>query len=162
MYHPHADETRQQQAGLTGALLVLDAPASWDPTHDKVFLITVPRNQADGGKVLVNGSLTPPPLEWRVGERYRLRVVNVHTYRPSMIVRVLRDSTIMSWRAVAKDGMPLPEDQATVRPSLQQLGNGETYDFEVTPSEPGDWRITVSAANGSLLSTVTVRIRGAR
>ena len=31
MYHPHADEMRQQQAGLSGALLVVDELARFDP-----------------------------------------------------------------------------------------------------------------------------------
>ena len=159
MYHPHADEVRQQQAGLSGVLVVLDDPMAWDAAHDKVLLLTVPRLEADRGKTLLNGSLAPPPLDLRVGERYRLRVVDVHTFRPSMIVRLLRDSTLVTWRALAKDGMTLPADQATVRPSTQQMGNGETYDFELAPTEPGDLRITVSAANGVVLATMPVRVR---
>ena len=159
MYHPHADEVRQQQAGLSGVLLVLDDPGTWDPAHDKVLLLTVPRLAADFAKTLINGSLAPPPLDLRVGERYRLRIVDVHTFRPSMIVRLLRDSTLGTWRALAKDGMTLPGDQATIRLSIQQMGNGETYDFELAPTEPGDLRMTVSAANGVVLATMPVRVR---
>src|SRR3954464_5367640 len=48
MYHPHADEVRQQQAGLSGVLLVMDDPATFDPVHDIVLLLTVPRSNADG------------------------------------------------------------------------------------------------------------------
>jgi FtsP/CotA-like multicopper oxidase with cupredoxin domain len=159
MYHPHADELRQQQAGLSGALLVVDDPATYDPTHDIVLLITVPRLDADNGSVLLNGSLTPPPLALKVGERYRLRVVNVHTFRPSMITRLLRDSTLVTWRALAKDGMDLPAERATVRPAIQQLGNGETYDFELVPTQVGDLRLTVSAAAGALLVSMPVTVR---
>jgi manganese oxidase len=159
MYHPHADETRQQQAGLTGALLVVDDPAAYDPVHDILLLLTVPRKDADGTSVLVNGSLTPRSLDLRVGERYRLRIVNVHTYRPSMITRLLRDSSLVTWRALAKDGMDLPSQRATVRPAMQQLGNGETYDFELAPTLPGDLRFTVTSAGGAPLATVPVRVR---
>ena len=159
MYHPHADEVSQQTAGMSGALLVLDDPAAFDPTHDIVLLVTVPRLDADGRKVLVNGSLTPPPIEMRVGERYRLRLADLHTYRPSMVMRLLRDSSLVTWRAVAKDGMDLPAERATVRPAVQQMGNGETYDFEVNPTAPADLRFTVSAAAGALLATVPVRVR---
>ena len=95
----------------------------------------------------------------RVGERYRLRVVNIHTARPSMIARVMRDSTALTWRAVAKDGRDLPQDQVTVRPAVQQLGNGETYDFEFVPSAPGDVNFTVSSAAGSLLVTMPIHVR---
>jgi manganese oxidase len=159
MYHPHADEVRQQQAGLTGALLVLDDPASFDPTHDIVVLLTVARLQADSAKVLVNGSLNPAALELKAGERYRLRIVDVHIFRPSMIVRVLRDSSLVSWRAVAKDGMDVPPQRATVRPAVQQMGNGETYDFELAPTAVGDLRVTVSSAAGLLLATLPIRVR---
>jgi FtsP/CotA-like multicopper oxidase with cupredoxin domain len=159
IYHPHADEVRQQQAGLSGAIVVVNDPASYDPVHDLVLLVSTPRRDADGGTVLLNGTNAPAPLEVRVGERYRLRLVNIHTARPSMIARLVRDSTLLSWRAVAKDGRDLPTDQATVRPSLQQLGNGETYDFEFTPTAPGDLRFTMSSGVGVLLVSMPIRAR---
>ena len=159
MYHPHADETRQQQAGLTGTLLVVDSLAAFDSTHDKVLLLTVPREDANSGRVLINGSLAPHAMQLRAGERYRLRVVDVHTFRPSMIVRLVRDSTPVMWRAVAKDGMILSPDRATMRRAVQQMGNGETYDFELAPTEPEELRLTVSAAVGTLLAEMKVEIR---
>ena len=159
MYHPHADETRQQQAGLTGALLVVDSLAKFDSVHDKVLLLTVPREEANGASVLINGSLAPSALQLRVGERYRLRIVDVHTYRPSMIVRLVRDSTPVTWRAVAKDGMELPPDRATTRRAVQQMGNGETYDFELIPTEPADLRLTVSTAVGVRLAEMRLEAR---
>jgi FtsP/CotA-like multicopper oxidase with cupredoxin domain len=159
MYHPHADETRQQQAGMAGVLVVVDSLASFDRAHDIPVLLTTPRRLTDAAtSVLVNGSPAPRPLELRAGERYRLRFVDVHTFRPSMIVRLLRDSSLVRWRAVAKDGMELPEDRATMRPSIQQFGNGETYDFELT-AETGEMRITVSSAGGMLLATLPLRVR---
>jgi manganese oxidase len=160
MYHPHADETRQQQAGLAGTLLVVDSPARFDPEHDRVIMLTVPRTDADAvDKVLINGSLAPDTLRLRAGERYRLRLVDVHTFRPSMIARLLRDSTLVTWRAVAKDGMDLPPDRATARRAIQQMGNGETYDFEYAPNEPATLRLTVSSAVGALLATMVVEVR---
>lgn len=159
MYHPHADEVRQQQAGLTGALLVVDNPARFDSTHDIVLLLTVPRLDADSGAVLVNGSLIPAGLDLRVGERYRLRIVDIHTFRPSMIARLLRDSSLVDWRAIAKDGMDLPAARATVRPAVQQMGNGETYDFELSQAVAGDLRFTVSSGAGALLASMPVRVR---
>ena len=159
MYHPHADETRQQQAGLSGTIVVVDSLARFDREHDRVVLLTVPRSDADAAKVLINGSLTPDTVRMRVGERYRLRLVDLHTYRPSMVVRLLRDSTLVTWRAVAKDGMPLAPDRATTRRALQQMGNGETYDFELVPAQAGNLRLTVSAAVGTLLAEMAVVIR---
>jgi len=88
-----------------------------------------------------------------------MRLINIHTFRPSMIARLSRDSTLLSWRAIAKDGMDLPADQATVRPAIQQSGNGEAYDFEFTPTSPGDIRFTMSSAAGVVLVTMPIRVR---
>ncbi|HEX5075407.1 MAG TPA: multicopper oxidase domain-containing protein [Gemmatimonadaceae bacterium] len=159
IYHPHADEVRQQEAGLYGALLVLDNPGAYDPAHDIVLLVSTPRRQADGQTVFLNGTNSPPPLDMRVGERYRLRLVDIHTYRPSMVARLMRDSTLLEWRALAKDGRDLPPDQATMRPALQQSSNGETYDFEFTPTSPGDLRFTMSSAVGVRLVSLPIRVR---
>ncbi|MFL5561383.1 MAG: multicopper oxidase domain-containing protein [Gemmatimonadaceae bacterium] len=159
MYHPHADEVRQQQAGLTGALLVLDDPAGFDSTHDIVVLLTVPRLGADRSRILINGSLSPKPLDMRAGEHYRLRIVDVHTYRPSMITRLLGDSALVRWRAVAKDGMDLPAVRATERPAMQQIGNGETYDFEFVPTQAGALRFTVTSALNDPLATLPIRVQ---
>jgi FtsP/CotA-like multicopper oxidase with cupredoxin domain len=158
IYHPHADETRQQQAGLSGAIVVVDPRETFDAEKDVVLLISTPRRNADAGVVLLNGTSTPVSREMRVGERYRLRLVNIHTARPSMIARLMRDSTVVTWRAIAKDGMDLPADQATIRPAIQQSGNGETYDFEFVPTAPGDVKFTVSSAAGALLVTLPIRV----
>jgi FtsP/CotA-like multicopper oxidase with cupredoxin domain len=159
IYHPHADEVRQQQAGLSGAIVVVDAPETYDPEKDIVLLVSTPRRRADAATVLLNGTNTPLTREMRVGERYRLRLINIHTARPSMIARLMRDSTALTWRAIAKDGRDLPQDQATVRPAVQQLGNGETYDFELVPSAPGDVTFTMSSAVGALLVTMPIHVR---
>ena len=95
----------------------------------------------------------------RAGERYRLRFINVHTYRPSMRMRAIRDSTLLTWRALAKDGMDLPPDQAIVGPSTVQMGNGETYDFEFVPTTAGDIRIEVTSGVGDLLVSMPVHVR---
>ncbi|MEO6445104.1 MAG: hypothetical protein ABIP66_08110 [Gemmatimonadaceae bacterium] len=65
----------------------------------------------------------------------------------------------MTWRAIAKDGMDLPADQATVRPAQQLMGNGETYDCEFTPTAPGNMRLTVRAINGDLLVAMPMSVR---
>jgi FtsP/CotA-like multicopper oxidase with cupredoxin domain len=158
IYHSHVDEVRQQQAGLSGALLVLDSPASYDPARDIVLLVTTPRLVADAAVVLLNGTSTPAPREMRVGERYRLRFINVHTARPSMRMRMLRDNALVTWRALAKDGMDLPADQAITGPSEIQMGNGETYDFEFVPTAVGENVIEVRSNPGDLLVAQRVHI----
>ena len=159
IYHPHADEVRQQQAGLSGALIVVDSLERYDPSHDIVLMISVPRRDADGDRVLLNGSLDPPPLQLHAGERYRLRLINIHTYRPNMIARLLHDSTVVDWRAIAKDGMDLPPGQSTVRPARLQIGNGETYDFAFVAQAPGQLRFAVTAAIGTPLASMPIIVR---
>ncbi len=159
IYHPHVEEIRQQTAGLSGALIVVDDPAKWDPTHDLVMLIADPRGSTLVDTVLINGASTPPPRDLRVGDTYRLRLINIHSSRPGMIMRMMRDSTVLTWRALAKDGMFLPPERAVVRRAAQQLGNGETYDFEFTPTEIGDLHFDVTSAIGVLLARMQMRAR---
>jgi FtsP/CotA-like multicopper oxidase with cupredoxin domain len=159
IYHTHIDDIRQQAAGLSGPLLVLDSPSDYDPRHDLVLMVTVPRSRADNDVVLLNGSSTPVALEMHAGERYRLRLINLHVSRPSMRLRLLRDATPMTWRAIAKDGRDLPADQAVVLPSEVQMGNGETYDFEFVAGAVGDLRFDVTAANGTLLASMPIHVR---
>ena len=159
IYHTHVDEMRQQQAGLNGALIVVDDPAGYDRTHDIVLLVSVPRKNVDSGMVYLNGSTTPAPLDMKVGERYRLRFINIHVFRPSMRMRLLRGDTLLAWRAIAKDGMDLPPDQAQTGPSEIQMGNGETYHFEFSPNAAGDLRLDISSAAGVLLATMPVHVK---
>ena len=159
IYHTHVDEMRQQQAGLNGALLVVDDPATYDPTHDVVLLVSVPRKNVDTDKVFINGSTTPAALDMKVGERYRLRFINIHVFRPSMRMRLLDGDRLVFWRNVAKDGMDLPGDQSRVGPAEVQMGNGETYDFEFSPTSPGDLHLDVTNAGGDLLTRMAVQVR---
>ena len=160
IYHTHVDEIRQQQAGLSGALLVLDDPTTFNPDRDLVLMITIPRSNIEAATtVLLNGSSKPMLREMRVGEHYRLRFINVHTARPSMRMRLLRDTTLLEWRALAKDGMDLPADQAVTGPSEIQMGNGETYDFDFVPTAAGDLRIDVTNNVGVLLVSMPIRVR---
>jgi len=158
IYHTHVDEMRQQQAGLNGPLIVVDDPAAYDPTHDIVLLVSVPRKTADSGAVYINGSTTPAALEMKVGERYRLRFINIHVFRPSMRMRLLGGDQLLTWRGIAKDGMDLPPDQSKTGPSEIQMGNGETYDFEYIPDAAGAIKVEITSAAGTLLATMPIRV----
>jgi len=159
IYHTHIDEVRQQRAGLSGALLVVDSPERYDPEHDLVLMVTVPRKNADAQKVLLNGSTEPAARDMRAGEHYRLRFINLPTARPSMYMRILRESAVLKWRALAKDGRELPADLAIDGPSEIQMGNGETYDFDFVPSGKGDIRLDVTSAAGALLVSMPIHVR---
>jgi FtsP/CotA-like multicopper oxidase with cupredoxin domain len=157
IYHAHMDDRRQQQAGLSGPLLVVDNLESYDSRHDIVVMVTAPRKAADARRVLVNGTLEPPPLELRAGDHYRLRFIDLHTSRPSMRMRLLRDQSLLTWRVIAKDGMDLPREEAAAASEVQ-MGNGETYDFEFVPSDSADLRLDVTAANGAPLASMPIHV----
>ncbi len=159
IYHTHIDEVRQQRAGLAGALLVLEPGVTYDPQTDLVFLIGTPRPDADQTKVVLNGTTAPAPLELRAGTRYRLRLINIHTYRPSIRIELKQGTELLRWRALAKDAADLPSERATARPAAQQMGNGETYDFDFIPAAAGDLRLEVLTGVGALLVTLPIRVR---
>lgn len=145
IYHTHVDERVQEPAGLSGIIVVLERGERFDAARDHPILLTTPRLLNDRrGRLLVNGSLAPVPLEWRAGERHRLRLVNMATLPPTGAgVTLLRDSTVMRWRPVAKDGATLPPALATERRAMQRVSVGETYDFDVTLEQPGHYRLEV-------------------
>jgi FtsP/CotA-like multicopper oxidase with cupredoxin domain len=159
IYHTHLDDLRQQRAGLSGALVVVDDPAAYDPARDWVMLVTVPRKAADAAKVLLNGTLAPQAREMRVGERYRLRLINIHTNRPAMRFRLLQGDNVLRWRIVAKDGMELPADQLRDSTAEIQMGNGETYDVEYQPTIAGDIRVDVTSNILVLLNSMPIHVR---
>jgi len=172
------NDNRVPSGALSGNVLAVRLEAregQWHPDEDNGGAITVRAFAESGRPPSIPGPLMrvvegteiqasirntlSVPLIMRLGEHYRLRIIDIHTARPSMIARMLRDSTPVAWRAVAKDGMPLPPDQATMRPAVQQMGNGETYDFELVPTAVGELRFTVSSAAGALLVSQTFRVR---
>jgi FtsP/CotA-like multicopper oxidase with cupredoxin domain len=156
MYHTHLDELRQQYGGLIGALVVLEPGEKWDTSRDLVFLLS------DGvpGRIYINGSLTPAPKELEVGKTYRLRIADIAVFRQALSVRLVRDSALVSWRPIAKDGFTLPKAQATMRPSVVNLPSGETADFEFTPDRAGELLLEVGLPSGSAQGAVRLRVAG--
>jgi multicopper oxidase len=153
IYHTHFDEMRQQFGGLAGPLIVLEPGQRWDPTHDLLFFVS----DATHGRAVINGSASPAPIELNVGSVYRIRVANIASDRGTLVVRVVQDSTVTSWRPVAKDGFALPASQSTTRPSTARVGTGETADFEFTPATPGELRLEI----GDAKPTGGIQVEGA-
>jgi FtsP/CotA-like multicopper oxidase with cupredoxin domain len=157
IYHTHFNEMRQQFGGLAGPLIVLEPGKRWDPSHDLFFFIS----DAPHGAAVINGSASPAPMELRAGSTYRVRVANIAGDRGTLLVRVVQDSTLTSWRPIAKDGFALPASQATPRPSIARVGTGETTDFELTPATSGELRLEIGAAKptGGIQVEGAVRLR---
>ena len=168
MYHSHFNEFRQITSGLYGPLVVLEPGQKFDPETDRVLMFS------DGGPtknviagpfppVLMNGQANPGSMELRSGVTYRFRVIGLTGDLPNSLAITQGDKPI-EWRAVAKDGADLPRSQAVMRPASLVFDPGEIYDFQYTPSAPGELALTfgVPAAlkvPGAKLTSVPVHVR---
>jgi len=159
IYHTHVDELRQQPAGLAGALIVLEPGARYDPTTDLTVLVSSPSDSATELRaVLLNGSLSPAPLELRVDVPHRVRFINITKARPGMQLELIGSSGVVAWRVIAKDGANLPAARQVVGPARLPISIGETVDVELRPAEVRALRLEARAADGSLLGVLPVRI----
>lgn len=168
MYHAHMDELRQEVAGLEGALIVRE-PGAAPATDDHVFLLKGDE-PARTHPVELNGQVNPDTVVLHVGRPARLRFGNLVkaeivpiftlTARPDSALTIERDSMIVRWRALAKDGFDLPSAAQDLRPARQTVSMGETYDFELTPREKGELRLEVRrrGERGKLLVRAPIRV----
>ncbi len=148
IYHTHWNDVTQLTSGMYGALLVLDPGKKYDPATDKVFVLGRGGLNEMKDPMMINGSPQPGLMVVLPGKTYRLRLVNM---TPSDIstISLVSEGKPAKWRAVAKDGADLPPQQATVRDAEQKIGVGETYDFEFTPTHPGDYKLRFSSDIGT-------------
>ena len=72
---------------------------------------------------------------------------------------LLADDGPVSWRPIAKDGADLAPLQRVTRPAQQEIGVGETYDFELTPETPGTLRLEVRQ-RGELVLAGAIKVTG--
>lgn len=160
IYHTHVDEPRQQPAGLSGALLVVDPDRPYDASTDIPVLISTPRTpEVIRRSVLLNGQLAPAEVQLRAGVAHRIRLINITISRPGIRVEVRRDTALVHWRALAKDGADLPDERRVTTVARQPITIGETFDFELTPREPGAMRLEVRSGNGLVLATMPFLVR---
>jgi FtsP/CotA-like multicopper oxidase with cupredoxin domain len=144
IYHTHWHDVAQLTSGLYGPIIVVEPGQKFDPTVDKIFIISREGPDESGLPLLVNGSAQPAPLVLKVGTKYRLRFINIGTNDSDAVVELLSDAKRVPWRAVAKDGWTLPPHQATLRPATQPITVGETYDFEFAPDHAGELSLQVT------------------
>jgi FtsP/CotA-like multicopper oxidase with cupredoxin domain len=128
IYHTHMDDAVQLKGGLFGALIVLPTGVTRRDTTERLLILT-----AHGPEPRENSSGVAPdttPIELRGGVAHRLRLISIgasSNYR----VRLLRDTTQVTWRPIARDGADLPEAQAVEQPARTLLGAGNTMDVEL-------------------------------
>jgi hypothetical protein len=152
IYHPHADEVRQQQAGMSGAIVV-DSLESFNPTND-IPLLTAPRLASDAGITLLNGekTLRRESFVW-----VRLSVcVNIRTFRPSMILRVMRDSTLVPACARERRGPPARSGHDAA--GDHQLETGDVR-FPSHAGRRGRSPADDHVGSGALLQSMVIHVR---
>jgi manganese oxidase len=142
IYHTHWAHETQLPRGLYGPLLVMEPDDEFNAERQKVLLVSAGELGWTTSEVLLNGSRTPDPMELKLGETYRLRLINIS---PNLDVTVSLGTPEenLHWRAVAKDGFELPPAQRRVVPARLVFSVGETYDFEFTPQVAGTYRLRV-------------------
>ena len=107
---------------------------------------------------VVNGRLDPAPIQLRRSRTYRFRLINIGEARTYFALR-RSDSTVVPWRAVAKDGADLPAAQGVMRTDPLVTGPGETADFEFRQARPGDLILDLDSPFAPWHLMVPVRVR---
>ncbi len=170
IYHSHVDEPRQHRAGLVGALIVRDRPPVDSISELIFFFKSALAGNAVPAPLEVNGVSNPDTTVLRVGQRYRLRFIHMALVAPGAIVTLttrldsvrvtLRDTLLLRWRVIAKDGADLPASERLTRDSKLNLSMGETYDVEFVPETRGLARIEVRVPGrrGRLFTRVPIRV----
>jgi manganese oxidase len=142
MYHSHFREADQMNSGLYGPIIVVEPGQRFDPETDRVLFFGAggpPQNVVFGPNpdFLMNGKAHPDDITLKAGTRYRFRLFNLAGDTP-LLVSISAGEKPIEWRAVAKDGYPLPPSQATTKPAVVLFDPGEIYDFEITPAAAGE------------------------
>ena len=143
IYHTHADEERQVLGGLVGALIVLEPGEPYDPSVDRIVLLTSPTSFTDQQRmVLVGANNGPGPFMLRAGVSHRVRLINMTVRRPRLLLQLMRGPTELPWHPVAKDALPVASNRAADA-GLRQIAIGETLDVLIAPESPGELRLDV-------------------
>jgi len=128
IYHTHDEAGSELGSGLYGALIVEEPTASRDSTRDHVVVYGM-LGHGPQLQPAVNGSTTPTPLVVAPGTN-RLRLVSIPVDEVASVALV-QDTTVLSWRPVARDGAELPAAARTARRAMARLTAGQTLDVEV-------------------------------
>jgi FtsP/CotA-like multicopper oxidase with cupredoxin domain len=137
MYHTHWHDVDQLTTGLYGPLIVLEPGEKYDPEHDRVFVVSRAGRDLFNSPMLMNGSPEPGPTQLRVGEKYRLRFINITPSDDDVEFSLMAGDKPVSWQPLAKDGADLPVFYKKACDAKQKFSAGETYDFVFQPDAAG-------------------------
>lgn len=149
IYHAHLNDIDQLSSGLYGPMIVLEPGARYNPATDHAFIAgwDSPHGSPHVPPyLLINGdSVTSPAMHLTRGQSQRFRFINMGL---AGLVRytLQRDSTPVTWQALARDGADLPPTLAVGGPAVTIVSVGETSDFRFTPADTGTYRLTAGLA----------------
>jgi FtsP/CotA-like multicopper oxidase with cupredoxin domain len=144
MYHTHLNDIKQLTAGAAGPLIVLEPGESFDPARDHIYLALWGGRDlrvGQGQNLLVNGDAgTSPDLVLASGVGHRFRFINIGVAL-NIRFELRRDTTTVEWKPRAEDGADLPTALRMMRPAVQMVPVGRTFDFELAPPAPGIYEL---------------------
>jgi FtsP/CotA-like multicopper oxidase with cupredoxin domain len=159
MYHTHWHDEVQLKQGMYGPLVVLPPGESYDARTERLVVVSSAPMPGRPEPVFINGELRPPPLEMQVGTTYRIRCMNITASHVNHFVRLTQGEKPVSWHNIAKDAVDLSREQARTTDQALSLAVGETRDFEFTPQAPGEMRIEIVLPDGSVRTSIGVRVQ---
>jgi FtsP/CotA-like multicopper oxidase with cupredoxin domain len=157
IYHTHLNDLEQLTSGLYGAIIVLEPGKDFDPRTDHVYVAGWDGDERPPN-VVVNGDSVLPAVAMKLGVSHRLRLINIGV-AGGVRFSLWRDTTLVSWRGIAKDGADLPPGQSRNRPANQVLAVGETFDFIFDPPGAGTYALSVEAQPGGVKRRQRIDVR---
>ena len=144
IYHTHLGDFEQITSGLYGPIIVVEPGRAFEPATDHVFTVGWD-GPTDPPHLLVNGDSTPADLVLAAGRTHRLRFINIGV-AADVHFQLRRDSSLVQWRRVAKDGAEWPASRVHADSSQLSLDVGETSDVEFRPPRPGVYTLKMQVA----------------
>lgn len=151
IYHTHLNDVEQLTSGMYGPIVVLEPGETFDPSRDHVYTIgwdgpDIPQH------MLINGDSAAKPVFLESAKTHRFRFVNIGPAGRTTI-SIRRDSTLVRWRARAKDGADLPMNARKTGPAITAMNVGETFDAELDNPAAGEYVLTFDAPNVKVTRT---------
>ena len=100
-------------------------------------------------RIVINGDSVSAPLEIAAGTPQRFRFINIGP-ADRLVFAIRRDTSVVVWRPLAKDGADLPPGTTKVGPATRRLAVGEMFDAEFIAPAPGEYRLTVGPPKGQM------------
>ncbi len=157
IYHTHLNDVEQLTSGMYGPIVVLEPGETFDPSRDHVYTIgwdgpDIPQH------MLINGDSAAKPVFLESAKTHRFRFVNIGPAGRT-IISIRRDSTLVTWRARAKDGADLPMNARKPGPAITAMNVGETFDAELDNPAAGEYVLTFDVPNVKVTRTRRIVVR---